>query len=62
MNTNLEGERKVQYALTAIKGCGKRYAGVCLKKAEIDMKKRAGELVSNNCFKPLFARTCHFLL
>jgi ribosomal protein S13 len=34
------------YALTAIKGCGRRYANVCCKKAEIDLRKRAGELVS----------------
>ncbi len=45
MNTNLEGERKIAYSLTAIKGCGRRYAMACLKKAEIDARKRAGELV-----------------
>ena len=33
------------YALTAIKGCGRRYANICCKKAEIDLRKRAGELV-----------------
>ena len=34
------------YALTAIKGCGRRYANICCKKAEINLDKRAGELVS----------------
>ena len=40
------------YALTAIKGCGRRYANICCKKAEINLDKRAGELVSfnNTCF------------
>ena len=47
MNTNIEGDRKIMYALTAIKGCGRRFANLCIKKAEIDLKKRAGELVSN---------------
>ena len=45
MNTNVEGERKIMYALTAIKGCGRRFANLAIKKAEIDLRKRAGELV-----------------
>ena len=45
MNTNIEGQRKIMYALTSIKGCGRRYANLCCKKAEIDLAKRAGELV-----------------
>ena len=32
------------YALTAIKGIGRRFANLCLKKAEVDPDKRAGEL------------------
>jgi ribosomal protein S13 len=32
------------YALTAIKGVGRRFANLILKKCEIDMDKRAGEL------------------
>jgi ribosomal protein S13 len=47
MNTNVEGERKIMYALTAIKGCGRRFANLAIKKAEIDLRKRAGELVSS---------------
>ncbi len=45
MNTNIEGQRKIMYALCSIKGCGRRYANLCCKKAEIDLAKRAGELV-----------------
>lgn len=32
------------FALTAIKGCGRRYAGLVCRKAEVDLNKRAGEL------------------
>ena len=44
MSTNIEGTRKVMFALTAIKGVGRRYANIILKKADISLKKRAGEL------------------
>merc|ERR1712146_793536 len=43
-NTNVDGRRKIAHALTAIKGIGLRYATLCLKKADIDVSKRAGEL------------------
>ena len=43
-NTNLEGRRSILYALTSVKGIGRRFAGIVLKKAEIDQTKRAGEL------------------
>ncbi|TPX46685.1 hypothetical protein SeMB42_g00641 [Synchytrium endobioticum] len=46
LNTNVEGKRKVMYALTAIKGVGRRYANLVCKKADIDLTKRAGELSS----------------
>lgn len=45
MNTNLKGERKIMFSLTAIKGVGRRYANLCCKMAEINLDKRAGELV-----------------
>merc|ERR1719327_1379871 len=32
------------FAITAIKGVGRRFANIALKKADIDMSKRAGEL------------------
>ncbi|KAL9642890.1 hypothetical protein ABK040_010585 [Willaertia magna] len=43
-NTNIEGRRSVLYAMTAVKGVGRRMAGIVLKKAEIPLTKRAGEL------------------
>jgi len=44
MNTNIDGNRKVPYALTAIKGVGRRFAFIVCRKADIDIHKRAGEL------------------
>jgi small subunit ribosomal protein S18e len=44
LNTNIDGKRKIMFALTAIKGCGRRYANLVVKKADIDLNKRAGEL------------------
>ena len=44
LNTNVDGRQKVMFALTAIKGCGRRFANLICKKAEIDLNKRAGEL------------------
>jgi small subunit ribosomal protein S18e len=44
MNTNIDGRIKIAYALTSIKGVGRRFATVCLRKADIDISKRAGEL------------------
>merc|ERR1712198_158798 len=34
----------IMYAMTAIYGVGRRFSNICLKKADIDMNKRAGEL------------------
>ncbi|UYV60148.1 RpS18 [Cordylochernes scorpioides] len=44
MNTNIDGKRKVMFALTSIKGIGRRFANLVCKKADIDLNKRAGEL------------------
>ncbi|TPX63553.1 hypothetical protein SpCBS45565_g06523 [Spizellomyces sp. 'palustris'] len=46
LNTNIDGKRKVMYALTHIKGVGRRYANIVCKKADIDLSKRAGELTN----------------
>ena len=43
-NTNLDGRRKVPYALTGIKGCGRRFAFLVCKRAGIDVNRRAGFL------------------
>lgn len=40
LNTNVDGTRCVQYALTAIKGVGRRFSNVVCKKAEIDLYQR----------------------
>lgn len=39
-NTNVDGKRKVAYALTAIKGIGRRFAHLICKRANIDLEKR----------------------
>uniref|UniRef100_A0A6G1SQE4 Small ribosomal subunit protein uS13 n=1 Tax=Aceria tosichella TaxID=561515 RepID=A0A6G1SQE4_9ACAR len=48
LNTNIDGNRKVPFALTAIKGIGRRFAFVCCRKADIDVNKRAGELTEDD--------------
>ncbi|CAG8683720.1 7560_t:CDS:2, partial [Dentiscutata heterogama] len=40
------GKNKVMFALTAIKGVGRRYANLVCKKADVDLNKRAGELTN----------------
>merc|ERR1711971_564612 len=44
LNTNLDGKVKVMFALTSIKGVGRRFSNICCKKAEVELGKRAGEL------------------
>lgn len=44
LNTNIDGRIKIMYALTKIKGVGRRFANLVCKKADIDLSKRAGEL------------------
>ncbi|KAJ2887644.1 ribosomal 40S subunit protein S18B [Coemansia asiatica] len=44
LNTNVDGNVNIMYALTKIKGVGRRYSNLVLKKADIDLTKRAGEL------------------
>ncbi|KAJ1675833.1 ribosomal 40S subunit protein S18B [Spiromyces aspiralis] len=46
LNTNVEGKQKIVFALTAIKGVGRRYSNLVCKKADVDLNKRAGELTS----------------
>lgn len=50
-NTNVEGKRKIMYALTAIKGIGRRFSNVVCKKADVDLNKRAGELTNEEIDK-----------
>jgi len=44
LNTNVDGRHTVPYALTKIKGVGRRFAVMVCKKADVDITKRAGEL------------------
>ena len=44
LNTNVDGKEKVMYAMTAIRGIGRRFANVVCKKAEVDMNKRCALL------------------
>lgn len=44
LNTNVDGRQKVMFALTAVKGVGRRFSNLICKKAEVDINKRAGEL------------------
>lgn len=46
LNTNIEGRHKTMFALTAIKGVGRRFSNLVLKKADVDLTKRAGMLTS----------------
>ncbi|XP_014438822.1 40S ribosomal protein S18-like [Tupaia chinensis] len=43
-NTNIDGRQKAAFAITAIKGVGRRYAHVVLRKADTDLAEGAGEL------------------
>jgi ribosomal protein S13 len=44
LNTNVDGRHKVMYALTRIKGIGRRFSNLLCKKAQIPLNLRAGEL------------------
>jgi small subunit ribosomal protein S18e len=54
MNTNIDGRIKVPFAMTAIKGVGRRFSYVCLRKADVDTNKRAGELTEEEVNIQLF--------
>merc|ERR1712061_901074 len=43
-NTNIDGTRNIMFAMTAIKGIGRRFSNIICKKADIDLSKRAGQL------------------
>ena len=42
LNTNVDGKQKIMYALTKIKGVGRRYSNLVCKKADVDLNKRYG--------------------
>lgn len=39
-NLQVDGKQKVMYALTRIKGVGRRYSNLVCKKADVDLNKR----------------------
>lgn len=46
LNTNIDGREKVMFALTNIKGVGRRFSNLVLKKADVDLTKRAGSVTN----------------
>lgn len=54
LNTNIDGKRKVMFAMTKITGVGRRFSNAICKKAEIDVNRRAGTL-SNEEIEKLVA-------
>lgn len=56
LNTNIDGKIKIMFAVTSIKGVGRRYANVVLKKADIDLTKRAGELSEEEVYSIIQSR------
>ena len=64
LNTNIDGRQKVMYALTAIRGVGRRFSNIVLKKADIDLTKRYAMLCnrfSAFTFFLLYISWCFFL-
>jgi small subunit ribosomal protein S18e len=62
LNTNVKGTDKVMYALTKIRGIGRRFSNLICKKADIDLNKRAGELTEEEieALKTIIANPLQF--
>ena len=50
LNTNVDGKQKIMFALTSIKGIGRRFANLICKKADVDMNKRLDLCESTSIF------------
>ena len=48
LNTNVDGKQKIMYALTKIKGVGRRYSNLVCKKADVDLNKRYAPSVASD--------------
>ncbi|XP_050997512.1 40S ribosomal protein S18-like [Acomys russatus] len=48
LNTDIDGRRKIAFAITAIKAVGLRNDHVMLRKADTDLTKRTGELTEED--------------
>ena len=55
LNTNVDGRQKIMYALTKIKGVGRRYSNLVCKKADVDLNKRCVPHAAGNLPEPAFA-------
>lgn len=44
------------FALTAIKGVGRRFSNIVCKKADVDLNKRAGELSEEEVCRKKFSK------
>jgi small subunit ribosomal protein S18e len=63
LNTNVDGKEKVMFALTRIKGVGRRYSNVIIKKADVDLNKRyLPTPLSTLIGSPTFLRDCFLFL
>lgn len=61
LNTNVDGKQKVMYALTKIKGVGRRYSNLVCKKADVDLNKRYDcPLLSSREEKSTGYKSCPF--
>jgi small subunit ribosomal protein S18e len=49
LNTNVDGKQKIMYALTKIKGVGRRYSNLVCKKADVDLNKRYANTCAPRC-------------
>jgi small subunit ribosomal protein S18e len=47
LNTNVDGKQKIMFAMTSIKGVGRRFSNIVCKKADIDMNKRQASCFSS---------------
>ena len=69
LNTNVDGKQKIMYALTKIKGVGRRYSNLVCKKADVDLNKRYVQIAVSDsitkflkCWRSHLRRTrtnCH---
>lgn len=60
LNTNVDGRQKIMFALTSIKGVGRRFANLVCKKADVDMNKRL-EVLVDSCTEFLHAKVQLFV-
>eukprot|EP00743_Colponemidia_sp_Colp-15_P009182 GILK01010020.1.p1 GENE.GILK01010020.1~~GILK01010020.1.p1 ORF type:complete len:165 (+),score=11.63 GILK01010020.1:34-495(+) len=51
LNTNIDGKRRVPFALRMVKGIGIRFAHIICKKANVDINRRAGTLSADELEK-----------